>query len=468
VYATTGADNNVHLYGLNLSDASVQPAPQQIGSLSLASTDLICDSSSAETNLLQPTSLFVLLHLAGTNGLCGTNTTTGDQWVLVNYTDSATTAPTVLSSAPTSITSTDITALYAANGTLSGIVLLDPATSNLYFYTSQAFTTPKLLAAGVSMIDRLDDIETVQSANQFSSSLLWLGVTIASTEYLYQITNNGNATSVYTAKGTLTAGYNGGVDDNSNIYLTDTYESPLGQQAYVLSASLTGGGANILYLTAAAAPVPQLVGSNGSVLVYFTQNVSASSTATFWTLNANVAGSPTQLGATLNGSIESARMYAPVSAGPGSRSLFVTVRAESNSNPPVVTYSTEVLNLTSGNTAQPLLANSVFLDKATALSGTQLQIKGITDTNGGEGGGTIYNVSIGNLAAQALMTAGGAPFTVPAGDATYFLGESTFIGVGELYNSPTGGTTYTGLAYDLSQLLVVPVTVPNANVTAAF
>ncbi|MFI5284502.1 MAG: hypothetical protein ACHQ0J_15465 [Candidatus Dormibacterales bacterium] len=461
VYATTGADMNVHVYGLNLTNASVQPSPQQISNLSLASTALICDESSAETNLLDPTSLFIVLHLAGTGGTCGTTTATGDQWVLMNYTDSATTAPT-----PLTITTTDFTALYSASGALTGIVSLDPASSNVYFYTSKAFTSPTTLVGGIMFTDTLDDIETLKSENVFTSSLLWLGVTTAAgVESLYTITNNGVATKWYTAQGSLDSGANGGVDDSSQVYFTDTYTSGASQQAHILAFPRSGGASMTLYTTASAAPLPTLVGSNDSVLVYYTTSNVAPVSATLWTLPDNAPNNPTQLGATLTGSISNARMYAPVGAGPSSDSLFVTVRANAGA---VVSYSTEVLT-PNGGTLQALLAGSVFLDKATALSGTELQIKGITDTDGGDGGGTIYNVNIGTLAAQALHTTGGAAFQVPAGNEMSFaIGESTTIGVAAYSSFVSGGSSTTGLAYDLSQSLIVPVTVTNANTNPGF
>ncbi|MFI5284295.1 MAG: hypothetical protein ACHQ0J_14350 [Candidatus Dormibacterales bacterium] len=455
VYATTGADMNVHLYGLNLTDATKPPAPQQIGNLSLASTALICDYSSAETNLLAPTTLFIVLHLAGTNGTCGTTTATGDQWVLVNYTDSLSTAPTVLG-----ITTTDFTALYAASGMMSGIVSLDPGSSTLYFYASQAFTSPRMLASGVTMIDRLDDIETLRARNQFTSSQLWLGVTTMTGESLYTITNTGTATVVYVAKGTLGSGANGGVDDSTNAYFTDTFTAMTGQQTSILAAPLGGGGAKILYTTAISAPQPNLVGSNDTVLVYYTNNFSPA-TGMFWTLPNNTAGSPQQIGTALTGAIEDARMYAPIGAGPSRDSLFVTVRDDTKA--PIVSYSSEVLNPGNGGVLQALTAGSAFLDKATALSGTQFQVQGITDTGGGYGGATLYNVDIGTLAAHALTTTGGAAFKVPAGDLVSMFGESNTIGAGVFINLMAGGDT--GVAFDLSQLLIVPVSVSNANVT---
>ena len=144
MYAATDTNNNIHVYGLNLLAAQT-PAATQISSLSLplaagaALNTVICDSHGSSSNLLQPTTLFVVLHIAGTMG-CNTK---GDVWEVVHYTDSSATAPTVVS-----ITTTDILELYAPSGALAGLLLLDPASNNLYVYADDNFTAPATAIAG--------------------------------------------------------------------------------------------------------------------------------------------------------------------------------------------------------------------------------------------------------------------------------------------------------------------------------
>ena len=146
------------MYGLNLTSTAV-PVATQIGTLSLplvsgaAISTVICDSRSASTNLFDATTLFVVLHIAGTTG-CNT---TGDVWEVVNYADSSSTAPGVVS-----IKSTFFTPLYNASGALTGLELLDSASGNLYLYAGESFTSPTTLVSGVTAASTILNSEAVK------------------------------------------------------------------------------------------------------------------------------------------------------------------------------------------------------------------------------------------------------------------------------------------------------------------
>jgi hypothetical protein len=107
----------------------------------------------------------------------------------------------------------------------------------------------------------------------------------------------------------------------------------------------------------------------------------------------------------------------------------------------------------------------VFLyDAASFLSGSALQITGITDTAGGYGGGTFNAVNVGTLASTALTTTGGAAYTVPAGYVSGFTQLSTTIGAGLLAPMGASSAVSDGGAYDLSKDLIVPISLTNTNV----
>jgi hypothetical protein len=127
-------------------------------------------------------------------------------------------------------------------------------------------------------------------------------------------------------------------------------------------------------------------------------------------------------------------------------------------------YSSEVLTPT-GTVKKALTSNSVFLfDGASYLSGSALQITGITDTNGGYGGGTFNAVNLGTLASTALTTAGGAAYTLPAGYLTGFEQLANTIGAGVLAPMGGSGAPILGGAYDLSKDLIVPISLTNTNI----
>ena len=92
LYAAADSSNNIHIYKLDLA-LGTTPTPTQLSALSLplspgaAIDTVICDSN--RPHLLTPTSLFVVLHIAGAAG-CGT---ADDVWMEVHSTDTVTASP---------------------------------------------------------------------------------------------------------------------------------------------------------------------------------------------------------------------------------------------------------------------------------------------------------------------------------------------------------------------------------------
>jgi hypothetical protein len=64
IYSAKGADGNQHLYGLNLANptnSKTPPTPVQISNLSVPTTKAICAAGQAQSNLLTPSTLSVVI-----------------------------------------------------------------------------------------------------------------------------------------------------------------------------------------------------------------------------------------------------------------------------------------------------------------------------------------------------------------------------------------------------------------------
>ncbi len=115
-------------------------------------------------------------------------------------------------------------------------------------------------------------------------------------------------------------------------------------------------------------------------------------------------------------------------------------------------YSSEVLT-PSGTVIQAERRNSYFNDGTSALSGYVFQIAGASIGEGGVGG--FFNtINLATLTSTHLLTPAGAPFGVSGHPAVAPL--SNLIGAGAYAGQ--------GLAYDLSQDLIVPIVIANTNV----
>ena len=142
-YAALDSNNIVEIYEVNVTNASATaPTAVPIGNFkakNVTSLDAMCDYTLAQTNILDATSWFAVVHIGGSGG-CGVDTSTGDSWVLVT----ATTTTTL------SITTTQFDEFYNPSGLLTGLVLNDPATNNIYLYANDSFTSPTKLFTGAT------------------------------------------------------------------------------------------------------------------------------------------------------------------------------------------------------------------------------------------------------------------------------------------------------------------------------
>jgi hypothetical protein len=460
LYAATDSSNNIHVYELDLA-LGTQPTATQIGSLSLplqagaAIDTVICDSNYALTDFLQPDTVFVVLHVAGPAG-CGT---TGDQWMVVHAGDAESTSPV---SVP--IATTQFTPLYAPTGSLTGLVLRDPNTQNVFLYGDDSFSQPTAAIpnGGVSAMTIIFD-NKVNGKESFIGTELFLSATINSVDYLYQLPYNATtAMQVYTATGTLTTG----VADDTNLYFSDVQVTTSTTQG-IWQVPLAGGAATLLYTYAVPATgVPyELVGSNNSVLVLVTNSTNGSTGATTGSLAtlpvgvASVAVAP--LGSALNG-LTSAFVLPTT---PGTRSSDL-VFADAVNTGPSASYMYSSLLLTPGNVIkQAALPNSYFLtDSNGAVAGAVLQLTGINPAVAGMGGGPVNALELSTLTLTPLKSSANATYTLPNGFDPLLAGLSNAIGAGQASpHSPTTGNTL-GLAYDLSKSLIAPISILNSNV----
>ena len=449
MFAATDTNNNIHVYGLNLVAAQT-PVATQISSLSLALAPgaqlntVICDFHGSSTDLLQPTTLFVVLHIAGTTG-CSTK---GDVWEVVHYTDSVATAPTVVN-----ITTTNIQELYAPSGALAELVLADPASNNLYVYANDTFTAPATAIAGggIAAVETLySNNNVVASDTAFTGTVVFLAVTTTGgTEHLYRLPyTSTTAMNEYTAVAALSLN---GVTDSTNLYFTDN-----GKPQLIWQEPLAGGTPTKLYSYTVPAEGEHysLVGSNGSLLVMSTYAypvgggiVSQLATLPVGTLSANT----TALGNSVYGFIDAA-LVETTPGTPSTALVFVSTESvNSTPGPPPPTYSSEVL--TPGGTIQlGVSRNSAYADTG-GLPGYVLQVTGLQIQN--RENLSISAINLGTLAATGLSNPTGV--ALPIAMRPFLVPKSNLIGAGSVGAD--------GLAFDLSKDLIVPIIIANTNVT---
>jgi hypothetical protein len=464
MYVATDTNNNLHVYALNLA-SSTTPVATQVSNLSLALPSgnaintVICDYHGAYTNVLDPTSIFVVLHIAGTTGC----STTGDVWEVVHYKDSASTAPTVVN-----ITSTSIEELYAPSGLLAGLLMEDGNGSD-QLYTDDTFTSASTIITGgntvISTMFSADDLAFDGSV--FTGTVLFLTAnTGGGTQNLYRLPYNATtATLEYTGVGTLSSV---AVADGTNLYFTDDS----GTQS-ILQEPLAGGPTVTLlsnFATSAATSSYELIGSNGSLLVVensTTTNAGAGiQTYNFATLPVGtLSTSATVIDSSITGSSLGVQFVssfmAPQTVGNRATDLvFVSVvnSVPSPSGTPY-SYATEILK-PSGTAPQALTAATYFPSQANNLLSTSvLQLVNIATTY------QIDALSLASLTPTALKQPGGTVYTPGSDGFPFLIGLSPTIAGGQLITAPVGNSinsSIPGLAVDFSQSLIVPIT-PNTG-----
>jgi hypothetical protein len=447
IYAAAGTDGNTHVYGLKVGDTSTVPTPTQLSSLSLSPSQQICGFSQAQTSLADPTTVFTILDVSP--GQCGTG---GDIFEVVRYQDSPTTAPTTVS-----INTTLIYTLYQ-DGNLAGLILYDTNAQSLNLYADGTFTSPKQLATGSASLGLR--LATLTDGTTFGGTVAYFNVTTSSGPALYRIDSSSLTLSqVHQGVLGLVA-----VPDKNNLYFTDVtslsttvfYQVPLagGTPTAIYSAPYTSGLSSYL-----------LLGTDDSVLAFqFLTTIGSpigTTTNFFYSIPIGTTSTTaTTLGGPYVGNV-TAVVASPKLADFAGTVIFVDIINKLAGTPQQTAYSSVALPL-SGTTNTTPLANSSY----PPMGPTRIvQVTGITDVDGGQGGGTLSNIDLNTLQGTILTTTGGQPYVIPAG---YVPGPvsfgSNFVG-GQLVPFPGTTGPSIGLAGDLSNNFILPINLPNTNVS---
>lgn len=441
MFLATGPDTNIHLYGIDLTSASA-PVPVQISNLSLTNINQYCaaDTVYAEDNLKTPSSLWAVIHYSS-----GTPCTSGNgSFVVINYTDSSSTAP-----ATVGLTSTSgFTAMYhSPSGALAGLVL--PQGTSLNFYASKTFTGPTALVQNINSASELVDTSS-NGQDMLGESVEFYVVTNNAGSQLYRITTTPTATSIYTFQGTdwVSSPRN----DATNVYFADTDATSY----RILHAPIASGNAALNYTADNTAGTYSLLGSNGTLFAYLLN--ATGGTATVNTIQAGTASSPTTI-ATYNNLSGSAFLAESTYGTISSARILVNLTVT-----PLGTKSSDNINFSGSSLG--VTPNSEF-EVASTLFGTNVfQVRGITDTTPVlDGGGTLNVYGVSTATATALTLSGGASYTIPTANIAVAGGiggsPTDIIGFGIV---SSGGSTSTGLAIDSASHLIVPITYASSTV----
>ena len=478
MYADTNSVGITSIFGLTLAGTSSVPTPAQIGSLALPSGQEICGSASAETDVTKPDSLIVVIAV-GTAEQC---ISTGSTYEVVHYTDSASTAPVVVS-----INTTEINGVYQ-NGKLVGLLVFDGTTSSLDLYKDDTFTSPTQEITGLSdahYVSGVLDEATLSTTGIFES----VTTTAAATE-LYRI--DGSTLAATLIQNVTTGSIGTVAQDDNNLYYPVINTGASSTTISYEQVALTGGTPTLLYTTPAFVPDNstavtnyQLIGANDSVLVFEYSNEPKTggvqdptkATATLYTVPVGTTTTtPTTLATYPAGDTLIEVFLAPPSGvGPSGDVLFATVQNATGSiSSPTITYSAVSRPLNGGSAPAPI-ANSIYAPLAVItaqLSYNVWQLTGITETDGfGWGGGTANLVDVGTLADTPFTTTGGGNYVLGAG----FSGglealSSDNIAVGFFENEPAFASgaaplQVIGAAADLTTTFLYPIVLTNTEIT---
>jgi hypothetical protein len=478
MYADTNSSGITSIFGITLAGTSSVPTPAQIGSLALPSGQQICGSASAETDVTNPDTLFVVIAV-GTAEQC---ISTGSTYEVVHYTDSATTAPVAVS-----INTTEINGVYQ-NGKLVGLLVFDGTTSSLDLYKDDTFTSPTQEITGLSnahYVSGVLDEATLSTTGIFES----VTTTGAATE-LYRI--DGSTLAATLIQDVTTASIGTVAQDDDNLYYPVINTGASSTTISYEQVALTGGTPKLLYTTPAFVPDSstavtdyQLIGANDSVLVFEyasepkTGGVQdpTKATATLYTVPVGTTTTtPTTLATYPAGDTLIEVFLAPPSgAGPSGDVLFATVQNATGSiSSPTIAYSAVSIPL-NGGTAPAPIKNSVYSPLAVItaqLSYNVWQVTGITETDGfGWGGGTANLVDVSTLADTPFTTTGGGNYVLGSG----FSGglealSSDNIAVGFFENEPAFASgaaplQVIGAAADLTTTFLYPIVLTNTEIT---
>lgn len=429
-----------HLYRLDLGIQSGNaPALVQMSTLSFSQTKVCEMSIIVRTNFTDPLTTAFIFRVAANGSPCGA----ADQFLMVHYTDSATTAPVTVPSAP-------MGAIYNSDGSLAGLLALD-ASGNLKFYKDLSFTNPKQLLSGLSGCVFYSSLGSEPSSPQQATGDAIIGAVKTTSGYsvsLYHVDGNGNVSGdLYDSQ--LNGGINSSAIDSHNLYFTDS--SAQTNSTVVARLALDGNSKATTLYTTPPRSAQTIIGVSGSQLILLgTSSNSAQATPILETLATGTPGTPSTV-ATLSSGVESANMIGGY--------IFVT-STSSTGIPSIEIFQPDGTMLRSNtNSAFASWTPGPYLQLPNFL----VELEGLTQPHS-YGGSAPYFVSVPTLASTALQTPGGPAYSIPnnASD-VYFVRDSPTIGSIEYpYLAPE-----TSALYDISKNLIVPLSLPNTDITPA-
>jgi hypothetical protein len=468
IYSAKGADGNLHLYGLNLTNptnSSTPPKPVQITNLSVKAPNVICAAGQSQSNLTVPSTLSVVIHVATPTATSSCASAPTGTYYLAAYTNSATTAPTVLKIPGGTSTLSAITndgSFVALNnqpsGLLGGILYWDSVTHDENFYSTPAgfnSAPSKVPVTGVKGTPL-----ACIGASSFNS-LNHLGG-----DYLAAVnTAKGYVSYVFTPAGAANEFFAGQasdcVTDATHLYFLGTATGGTTGALYQETlSSLTAPLTLLPGVTSSGTLQYSLIGSNTAVVV-IDKNAFAGTTFST-TLETVPVGVKSTSAKTIAGPYAGATLWAGFLAAPAGQpaiddQLFVSLRSETFSGTPKVTYSSHLL-APSGVSILTPPANTVwqaFGPLTNELNGEVLEITGITDTDGGYGGASLHVWPVGHTSGLAITLTGGASYKVPA---TYVLSAAGFYGTAIAEGALISATNQPsmGVAINASKTVIVP------------
>jgi hypothetical protein len=361
------AGQPAHVYGVSLTETSSAPVPRQISNLTLSSLAAVCYVWSEQSNLLDPSTQFLIMHIAGAGG-CGTS---GDSFQVIHSTDSASTAPQTIAAKPA-----NIIPVYQPGGALGGLVILDG--SQLSFCAGSDLTAPVPLVQdvsalstlytdyGVSLISPSQNKGRSSASGRLAPGVIFLELTLTSgtTSYVYRIDASGDGTYVYTVKGQLgDAGLDTVIDDH-NMYFVDVGGGGSGIDVF-LQAPLAAGTATAMFRGSLPGYYFMLGTDNRSLLLDYYNPVS-------------ILALPIDSLSSSPSTVVSGEAADPLIGPPGdlSASVLLTGTLAANGN-----ITATGVHSTDGTVLQPNLADSEWVLNATP-DGHALQARSVTAASG--------------------------------------------------------------------------------------